>query len=53
MKKLIGVIVIFFTLLICVIYRNLKNQQVKAKSEETYRPDALRGHLILTFLLLN
>lgn len=52
MKKLIGVIVILFTLLLCVIYRNLKNQQVKARSEETRQPDPLRDQLILSFLLL-
>ena len=53
MKKFIGVIVILFTLLLCVIYRNLKNQQVKAGSEEMRRPDPFRDKLILSFLLVN
>ena len=52
MKKLIGVIVILITLLICVIYRSLKTQQVKARSEVTRQPDPLRDQLILSFLLI-
>jgi hypothetical protein len=51
MKKLIGVIAILFTLLLCVIYRHLANHQAKAKREAAYRPVPLRDGLFFIALL--
>ncbi|HUB61866.1 MAG TPA: hypothetical protein VL978_14230 [Puia sp.] len=53
MKKLIGVIAILFTLLICVIYRHLTKQEAKARSEAPCPPDPLRSGLFFTALLLH
>jgi hypothetical protein len=52
MKKLIGVVAILFTLLICIIYRHVKGQQAKARPEAAYRPTPLRdGWVIFTLLM--
>jgi hypothetical protein len=54
MKKLIGVTAILFTLLICVIYRHLTSQQVKAsaKPETARRFEPLQHGLFVTALLM-
>jgi hypothetical protein len=52
MKKLIGVMAILLTLLICIIYRHPTSQQAKAKPETVYVPEPLRDGLFLTALLL-
>jgi hypothetical protein len=52
MKKLIGVFVILFTLLVCVIYRRVTSQPGKAKPETARRPEPLQHGLFVTALLL-
>jgi hypothetical protein len=52
MKKLIGVIAILLTLLVCIIYRHLTSQRAKDKPDMVYVPEPLRGGLFLTSLLL-
>jgi hypothetical protein len=53
MKKLIGVILIVFTLLICVIYRRLTKQEAGAGSEAACPAEPLRSGLFFTALLLH
>lgn len=52
MKKLIGVFLILFTLIVCVIYRRLTSQQVKAKPETAFKLDPLQHGFFVTVLLL-
>jgi hypothetical protein len=52
MKKLIGVFVILFTLIVCIIYRRLTSQHVKAKPETACRPEPLQQGFFVTVLLL-
>ena len=52
MKKVIGVIAILFTLLLCAIYRQLTKTHVKARSETAYVPVALQDGLFLSALLM-
>lgn len=53
MKKLIGVFVILFTLLVCIIYRHLTSQPAKVKSQTACRFEPLRDGLFFTTLLLH
>ena len=52
MKKVIGVILIFFTVLFCVIYRQVTIHRSKAGSGATWQPEPIQGYVLLTFLLL-
>ncbi len=52
MKKFIGVAIILVTLLLAVIYRHLKNCQVKEKPAHAMVPAALKEGLVLSYLLI-
>jgi hypothetical protein len=52
MKKLIGVIAILFTLLVCIIYRHLTSGQAEAKPEAACKLEPLRHGLLFTALLM-
>lgn len=51
MKKIIGVAIILLTLVLSVIYRQLKHQHVKEKPEQTHVPASLRDGMLLSYLL--
>ena len=52
MKKVIGVIAILFTLLLCAIYRQLTSHNAKARPEKVCTPKALQDGLLLTALMM-
>jgi hypothetical protein len=52
MKKLIGVIAILLTLLLCAIYRQLTSRHAKAKPETVYVPEKIQDGLFLTTLMM-
>jgi hypothetical protein len=52
MKKLIGVIAILLTLLLCVVYRQLTRLHAKAKPETVYVPETIQDGLFLTTLMM-
>lgn len=52
MKKLIGVIAILLTLLLCAIYRQLTNHNAKAKPETSCGRKLLQDGMYLTALLI-
>jgi hypothetical protein len=52
MKKIIGGILIFVTVLLCVIYSRVTSHRSKAEPTATFQPEPLQGYVLLTFLLL-
>jgi hypothetical protein len=52
MKKLIGVLAILITLLLCIIYRHLTNAHVKSRPVAC-RFEPLRAGLFFTALLMH
>ena len=52
MKKVIGVIAILFTLLLCAIYRQLTHSHAKPNMEKACVSKALQDGLFLSALLM-
>jgi len=51
MKKIIGVAIIVFTLVLAVIYRQLTQRPASEKTKRALVPDSLRDGTLLTYLV--